>query len=81
MAVQTTSEFNLSFAPPEEKRGFLGPFQHARSLEESNREAIAVAIRASIVFVAVKDGDTVGVLRGKEEKLQSLFVRGAFHKG
>ncbi len=37
-------------------------------------------IQASMVFVAEKDGEIVGVLRGRTDKLQSLFVRGDLHR-
>jgi GNAT superfamily N-acetyltransferase len=33
-----------------------------------------------MVFVAEMDGGIVGVLRGRDDKLQSLFVRGDFHR-
>jgi len=80
LIADTYSEFNLSFAPPEERSAFLGPFQHARSLEKSHQEAIARVISALMVFVAEKDGEIVGVLRGRKDKLQSLFVRGELHR-
>lgn len=80
LIADTYNEFNLSFAPPEERSAFLGPFQHARSLEKSHQEAIARAIKASMVLVAEKDGEIVGVLRGRKDKLQSLFVRGDLHR-
>lgn len=80
LIADTYSKFNLSFAPPEERSAFLGPFQYADSLERSHQEAIARVIQASMVFVAEKDADVVGVLRGRKDKLQSLFVRGEFHR-
>lgn len=80
LIADTYSKFNLSFAPPEERSAFLGPFQYAESLERSHQEAIATVIQASMVFVAEKDADVVGVLRGRKDKLQSLFVRGEFHR-
>ncbi len=80
LIADTYGEFNLSFATPEERRGFLGPFQHAGSLVKSDQEAIARVIRASMVCVAEKDGEIVGVLRGRRDKLQSLFVRGDLHR-
>ncbi|MCP4373804.1 MAG: hypothetical protein GY797_37745, partial [Deltaproteobacteria bacterium] len=61
LIADTYSEFNLSFAPPAERSAFLGPFQHAGSPEISKREAIVNVIRASMVLVAVKDGEIVGV--------------------
>jgi len=80
LIADTYSEFNLAFESPEERDKFLGPFQYARSQKRSHREAIAKVISASTVFVAEKDGEIVGVLRGRKDKLQSLFVRGDFHR-
>ena len=80
LIADTYSEFNLSFAPPKERNAFLGPFQYARSPEKSHQEEIARVIRASMVFVAENDGEIVGVLRGRKDKLQSLFVRGDLHR-
>lgn len=80
LIANTYSEYNLSFASPDQKKAFLGPFQHARSLEESHQEAIADVIKASIVLVAEMDNVIVGVLRGRKDKLQSLFVRGDVHR-
>jgi len=58
----------------------LGPFQHARSAEEVHQQKIASILWAALVLVAEKDGDVVGVLRGRKDKLQSLFVRGDIHR-
>jgi GNAT superfamily N-acetyltransferase len=80
LIADTYSDVNLSFLPTGERGPFLGPFQHARSPESSHQKAIADVIRASIVFVAVDDGEIVGVLRGKKDQLQSLFVRGDRHR-
>ncbi len=80
LIADTYSEFNLAFASPEERSKFLGPFRNARSSKESHRDAIAKVIRASMVFVAERDGEIVGVLRGKKNKLQSLFVSGECHR-
>jgi len=79
LIADTFSEFNLSFASPEERKLLLGPFLYARSPEKSHREEIARVIRASMVFVAEDDGEIVGVLRGRKDRLQSLFVRGDRH--
>lgn len=76
----TYSEFNLTFAPAEKRGAFLGPFQYARSSEKDHQDEIAKVIRAEMVLVAEKDGEVVGVLRGRREKLQSLFVRGDCHR-
>ena len=86
LIADTYSEFNLSYASPEERALLLGPFQHARSLEKAHREAIAQVIRAPVVLIAVDDGEIVGVLRGgrKDKRqrtvLQSLFVKGDHHR-
>lgn len=76
LIADTYGEFNLSFAPPEERGPFLGPFQHARSAEKAHRDAISEVIRAPMVYVAEEDGEVMGVLRGRRERLASLFVRG-----
>lgn len=80
LIADTYSQFNLSFASADELGKLLGPFRHARSAEPAHREAIAQAIRAPIVLVAEEDGQIVGVLRGRKERLASLFVRGDRHR-
>jgi GNAT superfamily N-acetyltransferase len=80
LIADTYSEFNLSFASPEQRAAFLGPFQYAGSQEIEHQEAIARVLRAAMVFVAEAEGEVVGVLRGRKDKLQSLFVRGDFHR-
>jgi GNAT superfamily N-acetyltransferase len=80
LIADTYSAFNLSFAPPAERGAFLGPFQHARSSEKAHQEAIARAIRSEVVLVAEVEGEIVGVLRGRRERLASLFVRGDHHR-
>jgi GNAT superfamily N-acetyltransferase len=80
LIADTYGEFNLSFASPEERVLLLGPFQHARSPEKAHQEAIARTIRSEMVFVAEEEGEIVGVLRGRKERLASLFVRGDRHR-
>ena len=80
LIADTYGDFNLDFASPEEKAKLLGPFQFARSADEAHRLAIAQAIRASMVFVAEDEGEIVGVIRGRKERIQSLFVRGDYHR-
>jgi len=80
LIADTYSEFNLSFASSEERAKLLGPFRHAWSVEPAHREAIAQVIRAPLVFVAEEDGEIVGVLRGRKERLASLFIRGDRHR-
>ena len=76
LIADTYGEVNLGFASPHEKDLFLGPFQHARSCSAGHREAIARVIRSAQVYVAEDRGKIVGVLRGRVDRLQSLFVRG-----
>lgn len=80
LIADTYGEFNLDFASPAEKQRLLGPFQHARSTDAAHRAAIAQALRASMVYVAEDDGEIVGVLRGRQERVQSLFVRADYHR-
>jgi predicted N-acetyltransferase YhbS len=80
LIADTYGEFNLSFASPEERGKLLGPFRYARSSDSGHREAIAHAIRSELVLVAEDEGQIVGVLRGKRERLGSLFVRGDHHR-
>ena len=80
LIADTYSAFNLAFLSPEERGPFLGPFRHARSPDHSHQEAIARVTRAAMVFVADDNGEVVGVLRGRTERLQSLFVRGDHHR-
>jgi len=80
LIANTFSQFNLSYASPKDKDLLLGPFRYARSQEKSHQKAIARVIRASMVFVAQDDKEIIGVLRGRKDKLQSLFVRGDYHR-
>ena len=73
LIADTYGKYNLSFATPAKKNSFLGPFQYARSPEKAKRDEIARVIRTSMVYVAVVEDEIVGVLRGKIDKLQSLF--------
>lgn len=80
LIADTYSKFNLGFASPQELPLFLGPFQHARSDDPAHKAEIARMIRAAMVFVAEDAGEIVGVLRGRSDKLQSLFVREDHHR-
>ncbi len=76
----TFGEFNLAYASPDERQLLLGPFRHAGSADPSHREAIAEVIQAAILLVAEDEGEIVGVLRGRKDRLQSLFVAGSHHR-
>lgn len=80
LIADTYSQFNLSFLPPAQQGLFLGPFRHAWSAEPGHQAAIARVIDAAMVFVAEDAGVVVGVLRGRKERLASLFVSGAHHR-
>jgi GNAT superfamily N-acetyltransferase len=79
LIADTYSAFNLSFLPPAERGPFLGPFRYAGSPDRAHQEAIARTIDSEILSLAEKDGEIVGVLRGRRERLASLFVRGNCH--
>ena len=79
LIADTYSEFNLSFASPDDRALMLGPFQHARSPEEAHQAAIAHILRSPIFLVAEAEGEIVGILRGRKERLASLFVRKDHH--
>ena len=80
LIADTFSEFNLSFASPEERRLFLGPFRHARSPDKSHQVAITRVISAEMILIAEDAGDIVGILRGSKHRIRSLFVRRDYHR-
>ena len=80
LIADTYSKYNLDFLPPEKRGPFLGPFQHAYSPDPKHQEAIANVVASEMLFVAEQDGEIVGVLRGRKERLASLFVRGDRHR-
>ena len=80
LIADTYTEFNLAFVPPEDLGRFLGPFQHAGSSDRHLQKAIADVIQSEMVFVAETEGEIVGVLRGRVDRLASLFVCGRFHR-
>lgn len=80
LIADTYGEYNLDFLPIEARGPFLGPFQHAGSPDKAHQEAIAQVVRSEMVYVAEDSGEIVGVLRGRRERLASLFVRGDHHR-
>lgn len=80
LIADTFGEFNLAFASPDERQLLLGPFRNARSADPAHREAIARVIQSAILLVAEEEGNIVGVLRGRTERLGSLFVAGSHHR-
>ena len=79
LIADTYAEFNLASASPEERARMLGPFQHAYSADESHRQAIAEILESPVLLVAEHETEIVGVLRGRAERLASLFVRKDHH--
>jgi predicted N-acetyltransferase YhbS len=79
LIADTFSDFNLDYATPDERQRLLGPFRHARSQDPQHQAGIAQLIQAAIILVAEDEGQIVGVLRGRTNRLQSLFVRADYH--
>jgi len=79
LIADTYSEFNLSFASPEDRNLMLGPFHYARSSNETHRKAIIEILRSPMFYVAESNGKIAGILRGRKERLASLFVYKDFH--
>ncbi len=79
LIADTFGNFNLDYATPDERQLLLGPFWHAYSDDPAHQAAIAEIIQAAIMLVADDNGLIVGILRGRADRLQSLFVRGDYH--
>ena len=79
LIADTYSEFNLSFASSEDRNLMLGPFRHAWSLDPSHQRAIMEILRSPMFYVAEIEDEIAGILRGRKERLASLFVRKDFH--
>jgi GNAT superfamily N-acetyltransferase len=75
LIAETYSACNLQFASLAQLPALLGPFAQAHSADPVHQAAIAAAIRSQWVWVAQAGGELVGVLRGREGRLGSLFVR------
>ena len=84
LIADTYSQFNLAFASPQQKTLMLGPFRHAHSADEVHQSAIAEILQSPVLLVAETDAELedriVGVLRGRPERLASLFVRKDYHR-
>ena len=79
LIADTYAEFNLNFASPEDQTLMLGPFRHARSKDEEYQKAIAEIMWSPVFLVAESNGEIAGILRGRKERLASLFVRKDYH--
>ncbi len=80
LIADTYTKFNLATVPREKLALYLGPFAHAYSTDQTHQKAIAEIIQADMVFVAEVEKKIAGVLRGRQDKLQSLFVSESFHR-
>jgi GNAT superfamily N-acetyltransferase len=80
LIADTYAEFNLAFAKPAVVGLFLGPFQHAHSDLAEHRLLIEKTIWSETVLVAEDNGKIVGILRGRKERLGSLFVHKDYHR-
>lgn len=77
----TYRAYNLAHLPPGEQGPYLGPFRFAESTDAKHQEAIARTLRAPVILVAENEaGELVGILRGRKDRLHSLFVRGDMHR-
>jgi GNAT superfamily N-acetyltransferase len=79
LIAETFRKYNLSHADPEEQERLLGPFRHAFSEDPKHREAVCAILRSPMLYVAEESDEIVGVLRGRENVLASLFVHGDHH--
>jgi GNAT superfamily N-acetyltransferase len=80
LIADTYGEFNLDFADPAELKLLLGPFYYARSQEPAHQQVIVEILRSPMMVVAEVEEEIVGVLRGREARLASLFVRKDHHR-
>lgn len=80
LIADTYAAFNLDFASPDELQRLLGPFQHAHSELEEHQRQIEHMIWSETVLVAEDAGKIVGILRGRRERLGSLFVHRDYHR-
>jgi len=76
----TYRAYNLGHADSEEQERLLGPFRHALSDDPEHQQAIAEVVDSPMLYVAEEAGHIVGVLRGRENVLASLFVDGGYHR-
>jgi len=79
LIAETYRTYNLSHADPDEQDRLLGPFQHAFSDVAEHRKAIREVVSSPMLYVVEIDEELVGVLRGRDHVLASLFVRGDHH--
>ena len=74
MIKNTYSKCNLDFLKPEELPACLGPFVFAGDGIPAHQQALQDVIGSQFVYLGEVDGTIVGVLRGRMNRLGSLFV-------
>ena len=80
LIAETYREFNLAFAAPEKIDKYLGPFCHAWSDDVEHKQAIIQVLESPTFIITEIDGRIAGILRGRKERLASLFVHKHFHR-
>jgi GNAT superfamily N-acetyltransferase len=80
LIANTYREFNLSFATGDQLKALLGPFYYARSKHPAHKKAIVEILRSPMMYIAETEEEIVGVLRGREGRLVSLFVHKDYHR-
>jgi len=80
LVARTYRRFNMAELPAQEQDTLLGPFLHAESADPTHQQAIAAALRSPMMYIATIDHEIVGVLRGRENVLASLFVSERVHR-
>lgn len=76
---ETYGDFNLDFLSPAERLPFLGPFAFSGDENTDHLQAISNMIRSQFVYLAEIKGTIAGVLRGRMDRLGSLFVSREYH--
>ena len=79
LIAETFRKYNLLHADPEEQERLLGPFRNAFSNDPKHLDDIRNILRSPMLYVAEEGNEIVGVLRGRENVLASLFVHGDYH--
>ena len=80
LIAKTYKKYNLSFVSDGEIALFLGPFHYADSQNQKHQDEIARTIKSAMVFVAEMGEEIVGVLRGRKDRIASLFVKDGWQR-
>ena len=77
---ETYSGFNLAFLDPGERSPYFGPFTFAGDGIPAHQQTIHEVIQSQFVYLTEEEGIIAGVLRGRMDRLGSLFVKRDFHR-